>query len=185
MHKQMKLPKILEECVIFENQFVKLYSVKADFGSFTKEYFVTDWGQRVGILVLKNELVLLVRQYRFLINRLSWEIPGGKVDDGETLEAAAMRECLEETGIKCKNLKPLFSYHPGTDVLSNYTHLFYTTEFEESGNSDSREIDSCVWVPFSKCMEMIFSQEIVDVLTITALMSFKILYDKGIENAEE
>lgn len=178
MHKQTKLLKILDERVIFENQFVKLYSVKADFGSFTKEYFVTDWGQRVGILILRNESVLLVRQYRFLINQQSWEIPGGKVEDGEALEDAAIRECLEETGLKCKNLQPLFSYHPGTDVLSNYTHLFYATEFEVSGSGDIQEIDNCVWMPFSKCMEMIFSNQIVDALTVTALMSFKILYDE-------
>jgi ADP-ribose pyrophosphatase len=172
----MKLPDISEKHVIFQNQYLQLYSVTADFGPFTKNYFVTDYGQRVGILVFRNESVLLVRQYRLLINQLSWEIPGGGVHEGETPEAAARRECIEETGLWCKTLKPLFNYHSGLDVLSNRTYLFYTDAFEETGNSDPQEIESYIWIPFSKCMEMVPSQEIVDMLTITALMSFKLFH---------
>lgn len=36
-----------------------------------------------------------------------WEFPGGKIHPGETLEAAAVRECLEETGLA---VSPLFRY---------------------------------------------------------------------------
>jgi len=36
-----------------------------------------------------------------------WEFPGGKIEPGETPEAAAVRECLEETGLA---VEPLFAY---------------------------------------------------------------------------
>lgn len=42
--------------------------------------------------------VILIRQYRYAINRWLWELPAGSVDDGEEPDAAARRECHEEIG---------------------------------------------------------------------------------------
>lgn len=172
----MKLVKVVDRKVIFKNQILELYVATVDVGPITKQYFVSDYGERVGTLVLRDESVLLVEQYRFLINRLTWEIPGGRVEEAETPEAAARRECLEETGLWCERLQPLFRYHPGVDLLANCTYLFYTEEFEEKGNADGREVRRSIWVSFSKCLEMVFSNQIVDALTITAIMSYKLLH---------
>jgi 8-oxo-dGTP diphosphatase len=50
-----------------------------------------------------------------------WEFPGGKILPGETAEAAAIRECLEETGIRVENVLHLLSvgheYEHGTVAL--------------------------------------------------------------------
>ena len=69
-----------------QNKYQKVYQVKTNFGEFTKEYFVTDTRRGAGIVVTRGSFVLLVRQYRLVITRLSWEIPGGRVDNGEALE---------------------------------------------------------------------------------------------------
>jgi mutator protein MutT len=45
-----------------------------------------------------------------------WEFPGGKMLPGETAEAAAVRECLEETGL---HVEPLFRY---PTYVQNYNH---------------------------------------------------------------
>ena len=42
--------------------------------------------------------ILLVRQYRYVVNQWLWELPAGTLEPNETLEAAALRECHEEVG---------------------------------------------------------------------------------------
>ena len=42
--------------------------------------------------------IVLIRQYRASVDRMLWEVPAGRVDDGETPDEAAVRECEEEIG---------------------------------------------------------------------------------------
>lgn len=155
--------------IVYQDKVRQLYRIVAEFDGFTKEYYVSDSGQRAALLVVRNDEVLLARQYRLLINGLSLEVPGGKVDEGETPEVAAIRECLEETGVQGSNLKPLISYHPSLDVSKNPTHVYYSKEFTEMtiDNPDRR-----VWIPLARCIEMVFAQQIVDSLSIIALLAY-------------
>ena len=53
---------------IFQNGFLHLYSVKADFGETQKEYFIVDKGRRVGVILRRDDEIMLVRQYRYLVS---------------------------------------------------------------------------------------------------------------------
>ncbi len=63
----------------------------------------------VGAVVFKDNRVLLVKRGNPPAKGV-WAIPGGGVELGETLEKAAEREVLEETGIVIKAGKPIFSF---------------------------------------------------------------------------
>ena len=171
----MASPRVGPREVIYKDEYQQIYRVTADFGSFTKDYFVRDSGKRAGLVVAQGGSVLLVRQYRLLIDGLSWEIPGGKVDDGETPEVAAVRECLEEAGVRCQNLKPLLSYHPGLDIVHNPTYVFYTEDFVETAREhlNVSEVIQHLWIPLGHCIEMVFAQQIVDGLSIVALLAYQ------------
>lgn len=168
------VPQIGRKQVVYENRYQRVYCVTADFGSFKKEYFVMETGRRAGVVVMRGESVLLVRQYRLLIGRLSYEIPGGKVDDGETPETSAVRECLEETGVHCRNLRPLLYFHAGLDTVYNPTYLFHTSEFVETHREKihTNEIERHVWIPLTRCIEMVFKKEIVDSFSIIGLLAY-------------
>jgi ADP-ribose pyrophosphatase len=176
-------PKILEREVVHQNDFYYISRVDADFGEFTKHYYVSEHGQRVGLVVTRDTDVLLVRQYRFLLDGLSWEIPGGGVREGENVEAAAVRECREETGIVCRNLTPLVKFHQGLDAVHNFTHIFYTAEFTETSDKlqDATEATEHYWVSWEQCIEMISSGQIADSFTISSLLSFRTLVRNGAE----
>ena len=63
----------------------------------------------VGAVVFKEECVLLVRRGQPPAEDL-WAIPGGSVEIGETLQEAAEREILEETGIQIRAAKPIYTF---------------------------------------------------------------------------
>jgi ADP-ribose pyrophosphatase len=57
-------------------------------------------------------LVLLIRQYRASIGRELWEIPAGSVEEGESPDHAAVRECEEETGLRPGRIERLRNLFP-------------------------------------------------------------------------
>src|SRR5436309_2752823 len=56
--------------------------------------------------------VVLVKQYRAALDRELWEVPAGSVDAGEAAEAAASRECEEETGRVPARVERLGAWYP-------------------------------------------------------------------------
>jgi 8-oxo-dGTP diphosphatase len=63
----------------------------------------------VGAVVFKDGCVLLVRRGKPPAEGL-WAIPGGSVEIGETLQEAAEREILEETGVQIRASKPIYTF---------------------------------------------------------------------------
>lgn len=63
----------------------------------------------VGAVVFKNNAVLLVKRKNPPCQD-EWAIPGGKVQTGETLQQAAEREILEETGIVIKAKESIYTF---------------------------------------------------------------------------
>ena len=69
-----------------------------------------------------RELVL-VNQYRFGTEALSWEFPAGCIDKGESPVQAAARELREETGYSGKNARVIGQAHPNPALQSNLAHF--------------------------------------------------------------
>lgn len=168
----MKPISFSQKKTIFKNKHLDLYSVTADFGSFDREYFVVEKGTRAGVLINRDNSFLLVKQYRYVINDFSWELPSGGIEKGETLEEAAIRECREETGITCRKITPLFDFILSADVADSPAYIFTCSDFVHSGDFDRREIVETKWIPYQKCMHMIMSREIKDVFTIIGLFAY-------------
>ena len=167
--------KIESNGIIYDDGYKKIEKITDQFDGFTKEYFVSDFGEKAAVLVFRDNCILLTRQYRLLINKLSYEVPGGKVDNSEDPEDTAIRECFEETGVRCSNLKPLIAYDPDLEYTRNHTHVFYTHDTE---NSQTQLSGKHKWLPFNDCLNMIEQGIIMDSLSIIAIFAYKITKNK-------
>ena len=180
----MKPPKINARDIVYEDQYQQIYKILADFGNFKKEYFVRDSGSRTGVLVINDNSVLLIRQYRLLINGPSWEIPGGKIETGESPESAATRECFEETGCKVKKIFPIQSYFvsPGSSESFYYLYLGEIESFDGVRLKGIENEDEDILVSGFKVdqvKKMLNDKIIINGLTLIALQWFFLNYYKS------
>lgn len=171
----MRKIKFCPRQTTYQTPFFDVYHSRADFGSFFKDYYVINFGPRGGIVAVKNGEILLARQYRYLINRMSWELPGGTIEPDESAEAGAARECLEETGVMCSNLKPLVVYYPGLDNVENRTTIWHTSDVEIKTGfvSKAEEVSEVAWVPQARAMSMVLDGEILDGMSVTGLLAYQ------------
>lgn len=64
--------------------------------------------------------IILVRQFRWGSDELSWELPGGIIDEGEDPVAAGLRELTEETGYVAESGKLIGRCQPNPAILNNF-----------------------------------------------------------------
>lgn len=92
-------------------------------------YGVVTCGHCVGVLpFLDGDTVLLIRQYRYVADRVTWEMPTGRVHDPESIEDAAQHELAEGSGYRAGKLVWLCTYHTSKSILDETAHLFIGTE---------------------------------------------------------
>ncbi|WP_454713818.1 NUDIX hydrolase [Caulobacter segnis] len=88
----------------------------------------------VGVVCLKGDQVLLIK--RGQPPRLNqWSLPGGRLEWGETLQVAALRELKEETGVEAELLGLLdvvdgvFPARPGGEISRHYVMIDYAARW--------------------------------------------------------
>jgi 8-oxo-dGTP pyrophosphatase MutT (NUDIX family) len=160
--------------IAYRDPYQRIERIEADFDAFSKTYFVHDHGRRVGIVVEREGRILLARQYRLLVDGPSLEIPGGGVKRGETPRQSALRECLEETGVRCSGARTLVRYMPGMDIFRNPTEIFVGTkpQLPRRFRAQRSEVHDTVWLPVQEVADMIFAGRIACGLTVVGVLAF-------------
>jgi 8-oxo-dGTP pyrophosphatase MutT (NUDIX family) len=169
-----KVLKVGDPEVTYRTPFMDIVHSRVDFGQVAKDYYVVAFGRRGGVVGVQDGKILLVRQYRFLINGYSWELPGGTIERDESAEAGLARECLEETGWRPKSLRLLVVYYPGLDNVDNRTSVYLAREMERVRPFAPNPTEVCeiCWFGLDECIGMVFRQEILDAMTITGLLAY-------------
>ena len=126
----------------------------------------------------KNE-ILMIRERRYTVNRLEWEIPAGRVEDGEDIEEAAKREALEETGCTLKDLRFLCSQNPANGMSDCTCHVFAARVETEGSIRDADEVAGKKWMPVQKVRQMLRNNETRDGVSILAILFALEFYLQG------
>jgi ADP-ribose pyrophosphatase len=92
-----------------------------------KRAIVQHGGSAVMMPVNDRGHILLVHQYRLPARQFLWELPAGRVDEGETVLKAAKRELIEETGYRAKTWKKIADFYPSPGFLAEKMTIFLAT----------------------------------------------------------
>lgn len=115
--------------------------------------------------------VLLLWRHRFTTDTWGWEIPAGRIDEGETPEQAAEREAFEETGWQPGPIEPLTTYHPHNGSSDATFHLFVADGATYVGDpTDASESERIEWVPVEQLRSEIAAGHMLDGLSLTAVL---------------
>jgi 8-oxo-dGTP pyrophosphatase MutT (NUDIX family) len=135
----------------------------------------------IGVLPLDDDNnTWLVGQYRFPLNKYSWEIPeGGGALNVHPVESA-QRELKEETGICAKEfveIQRMYLSNSATDELA-ILYVAKGLSFGEAQPEESEELN-CIKIPFEEVYQKVLSGEITDSLTVVAVLKTKLMLLEG------
>ncbi|MEE9152504.1 MAG: NUDIX hydrolase [candidate division NC10 bacterium] len=175
MKKPSEIPwKTLSTKPIYSNKWLSLREDVAELpDGRTTIYGVVTCGHCVGILpFLDPDTVLLIQQYRYVTRRVTWEMPTGGIHAGESIEEATQRELSEEIGSHAGRLIPVSTYNTSKSVMDETAHLFLGEELVKLvlPPRDETEFIEIRPFPFHKVLQMVLTGEIVDGMTIIAVL---------------
>lgn len=166
--------KTVEAKNIFKGKIIdlNLHTVELPNGKRASREIINHPGG-VAILAYKDEeTVILVEQFRKPIEKNLLELPAGKLEKGEDVEACGIRELEEETGYKAKEFKYLGKIVSSPGFCDEYIHIYMAKGLYkgQDGLGDEDEFINIKELKIDKIKKMIKKGEIIDAKTISAFM---------------
>ena len=143
---------------VYESKWVRVGM--ADLSQPSGERFEhhTVWFPPVAMTVLfddNNENVLMSYRHRFAPDIWNWEIPGGIIEPGEDPKDTAVRELVEETGYRPRQIERLVTFEPAVGMLRNPNHVFLARGAEHVADPTEENEGKFQWVPFRDVPKLI------------------------------
>ncbi len=168
------LPRKLDRKILYESDWICLYADKVQMpdGQIISPCHKLHYPHASACVVIVNDRdeILMIQARRYVTARLEWEIPAGRVEEDETPEEAARRECMEETGCSLKDITFLCCQNPSNGMSDLKVHVFGARVEKETDTFDENEVRSKKWVPREKVLEMLKANEIQCGVSMLALL---------------
>ena len=124
--------------------------------------------------VLDDGRIVLIRQYRPSVARMLWELPAGSVDADEPIEAAARRECAEETNLVPAVVERLAALYPAPGFCDELLVFFRVSGLQPAGPDSPYHADEDEFIEIRVCTvaearAMVAAGDIVDLKTAYGL----------------
>jgi ADP-ribose pyrophosphatase len=139
-----------------------------------KRAIVQHGGSAVVMPVDERKRVLLVKQYRLPARRYMWELPAGRVDEGETPFQAARRELAEETGYRARKLEKLAEFYASPGFLAEKMTIYLARDLT-AGKATPMEDEriETQWFSAREIDKLIHTGKILDAKTMIGFFHWK------------
>lgn len=169
----------LHECMLSEDQawkgkFLDVRSARVELpnGRVTGRDIVRHPGAAAVVALTESGKIVLVRQYRTAIDRVTVEIPAGKLDPGEDPLECARRELHEETGFTATRMRHLTSIATSPGFCDEIIHIYMATGLTFDGaNPDDDEFVNVDLVPLGELIDAVLDGKIEDAKTVVGALA--------------
>ena len=164
---QGKVLDLAVDTVLFPEQSVDMECIKHPGGAAV-------------VPLLPDGSVVLIKQYRYVVNDTIWEIPAGRLEKGESPRDCAFRELEEEVGYKATEVVQLAEVYSAPAYCTEIIYLFLATGLIPGKQSlDDDEYIEIVTLPLDGAVAMVEKGEITDAKTVAGLLLTKRKRDSG------
>jgi 8-oxo-dGTP pyrophosphatase MutT (NUDIX family) len=129
-----------------------------------------------GVVVIPrcNDLIALIPTYRYPIGAVSWELPRGGRDPDESVEEAAIRELLEETGLVAASTTQLGAIYPDTGLIESAVSVVEarvnsSKAVKEQATEAMESVASAEWFTLAELRSAFADQRVQCAITIAAV----------------
>ena len=127
----------------------------------------------VSILAIKDNQIILVKQFRYPNRIETLEIPAGKLEENEDPKDCAFRELEEETNLRAKDMKLITRFMPTPAYSSEWISIYEAIDFHEVKDAlegDPDEFIDIITMDIEEAYHKVIDGSIVDAKTIIAIM---------------
>ena len=158
-----------------------LKAVSASFAGNGRGLYVIRTRDWVNVIpITSNFEMVLVNQYRFGVQKNSWEIPGGVMEAEKILSSRVCESCRKRR-ILLKRARLLGSVRPNPAIQNNACHIVLAEKASKTADLqwDEHEEISTKTVPIERVFDMVQSGEIFHALVLNALLLFYPEWEKS------
>ncbi len=158
---------------IFKGKILNLYfdEVRLPNNKISTREKVEHPGAVAIVPVTEKMEIILVKQYRYPVEKILIEIPAGKLDRDEPPLECAKRELHEEAGVVDGKVFKLATIYTSPGFSNEKMEIYIALEFKErKNNPDQDEFLHIFKVKLESCIEMIEDGRITDAKTIIGIL---------------
>jgi ADP-ribose pyrophosphatase len=131
-------------------------------------------GGVVAIPLLEDGRLLLIRQFRYPLQKYILEFPAGKLDSGQSPLDTILRELEEETGYRAATMTYQFSFHTSPGFCDEIIHLFLASGLTPVAQClEEGEHITVERYSLGDCLRMIEGGDIADAKTILGILWYQ------------